>query len=275
MRVLNDGTKLPHVGLGTYPLLHDEAERAVNSALEMGYRLIDTAVNYGNEASIGVAIANSFIPRSQIRVVTKLPGRDHGYEETFASFESSRKRLALDYVDIYLIHWPNPSVGKYVETWRAMIKLQQDGLAKTIGVSNFTQEFILRLANETGVLPALNQIEVHPFLPQQEMRHFHEAHGIATVAWSPFSKDASRLLEEEPVRSAATAHSATPAQTVMKWHSQIGVVPIPKSGDARRQEENLSEKGFLLSPREMSSITALARPSGRWFGGDPNVHEEM
>lgn len=275
MRVLNDGTSVASVGFGTYPLLDDEAERAVTSAIDLGYRLIDTAVNYGNEAAVGNAIAQSCVERSKIRVATKVPGRDHGYENTLASFELSRERLGLDYVDIYLIHWPNPSVDKYVETWRAMIKLREDGLVKTIGVSNFTQEFILRLLDETGVLPAINQIEVHPYFPQQEMRYFHDSHGIATMAWSPFGKHASALMGEAPVRAAAANHKVSPGQVVLKWHSQIASVPIPKSGNPTRQQENLVQDSFKLSVEETAAISALARPSGRWFDGDPSTHEEM
>ncbi len=274
MRTLLDGSSLPDIGFGTYPLRGEEGTAATLSALELGYRLIDTAVNYGNEDAVGRAVARSEVPREEVVVTTKLPGRDHGYEETLRSFEGSSKALGLDVVDLYLIHWPNPGVGRYVDSWRAMVRLQEEGRVRSIGVSNFTPEHLTRVADATGVVPAVNQVELHPFFPQAELRAFHAEHGILTEGWSPLGK-AAPVREAEPVRAAAAAHGVTPAQVVLRWHQQIGSVPIPKSADRGRQQQNLDLAGFTLSEDEVAAITGLGRPDGRLFGGDPDTHEEM
>lgn len=274
MPVLNDGHRLPDVGFGTYPLRGDAGTAAVLSALAAGYRLIDTAVNYGNEDAVGSAVALTDVPREEIVVTTKVPGRDHGYDATLASFDRSAAALGLDVVDLYLIHWPNPSVGKYVDTFRAMVRLREEGRVRSVGVSNFTPEFLLRVADATGVMPAVNQVEMHPFFPQPELRAFHAEHGIVTEAWSPLGKGAP-VKEAAPIVAAAAAHGVTPAQVVLRWHLQLGTLPIPKSGDPVRQRENLDLAGFALTPDEVAAVTALGRPDGRLFGGDPTTHEEM
>ncbi|HEV7183242.1 MAG: aldo/keto reductase [Actinomycetales bacterium] len=271
---LNDGNTLPPIGFGTYPLRGEEGVKAVASALDLGYRLLDTAVNYRNEDAVGRAIAESSVPREEIQVTTKLPGRDHGYEETLASCHRSLQALELDYLDLYLIHWPNPGVGKFVDTWKAMIELRADGPVRSIGVSNFTVEFLERLEAETGVLPAVNQVELHPFFPQTELLEFHREKGIVTEAWSPLGKN-SPVLTTEPVTKAAAAHGVTPAQAVLRWHIQVGSLPIPKATSSTRQRENLDVFGFELTADEVAAITALGRADGRLFGGDPNTHEEM
>ncbi|WP_437050137.1 aldo/keto reductase [Streptomyces sp. enrichment culture] len=268
---LNDGTTLPALGLGTWPMDDAEAERAVLSALELGYRLVDTAANYRNETGVGRAVARSGVPRGDIVVTTKLPGRHHGYEETLASFEESRARLGLDYVDLYLIHWPLPRVGRYVDSWRAMIKLREEGLVRSIGVSNFTPGHIERLEKETGVLPSVNQIELHPLLPQEELRAFHAARGVVTESWSPLGRD-SDLLADPALARIAEAHGVTPGQVVLRWHTQLGAVPVPKSADPGRQRENLGVFGFELGADEMRAVADRAR---RRLGGDPEVHEEF
>ncbi|MEV5666011.1 aldo/keto reductase [Streptomyces flaveolus] len=268
---LNDGTTLPALGLGTWPMKDDEAERAVRDALETGYRLIDTATNYRNETGVGRGVAGSGVPREEIVVTTKLPGRHHGYEETLASFEESRARLGLEYVDLYLIHWPLPRVDRYVGSWKAMIKLRDDGLVRSIGVSNFTAEHIERLEKETGVLPSVNQIELHPLFPQDELRAFHERKGIRTESWSPLGRG-SDLLDDPAVAAVAEAHGVTPAQAVLRWHTQLGAVPIPKSSDPARQRANLDVFGFTLDDAQMD---AVAHRSHRRIGGDPEVHEEF
>lgn len=268
---LNDGRTIPAVGLGTWPLDDDAAEEAVAGALERGYRLVDTALNYGNETGTGRGIARSGVPREDVFVTTKVPGRHQGYEKTLASFEESRRNLGLDYVDLYLIHWPLPRVDLYVDTWRALIRLREDGLVRSIGVSNFTADHLARLEEETGVLPAVNQIEMHPRLPQEELRAVHAARGIVTESWSPLGRGRD-LLADPAVTAAAEAHGVTPGRAVLRWHTQLGAIPIPKSADPGRQRENLDLFGFELTPDELARITA--GPQER-FGGDPEVHEEF
>jgi diketogulonate reductase-like aldo/keto reductase len=268
---LNDGTTIPALGLGTWPMDDAEAERAVAAALESGYRLLDTATNYRNETGVGRGVAAAGVPREQVLVTTKLPGRHHGYEETLASFEESRARLGLEYVDLYLIHWPLPRVDKYVDSWKAMIKLREDGLVRSIGVSNFTPAHIERLEKETGVLPSVNQIELHPLFPQDELRAFHEDKGIVTESWSPLGRG-SDLLDDPAVAGAAEAHGVTPGQVILRWHLQLGALPIPKSGDPERQRANLDVFGFELSESETAAIGDRAH---RRLGGDPETHEEF
>lgn len=274
MPILNDGTHLPDIGFGTYPLRGDAGTDAVLSALDLGYRLLDTAVNYGNEDAVGRAIARTDVPRAEVVVTTKVPGRDHGYDETLVSFDRSSAALGLATVDLYLIHWPNPSVGRYVDAFRAMVRLQEEGRVRSVGVSNFTPEFLMRVADATGVMPAVNQVELHPFFPQEELRAFHAEHGIVTEAWSPLGK-AAPVKEAAPVVTAATEHGVTPAQVILRWHRQLGSVPLPKSADPGRQRENLDVEGFTLTDDEVAAITALGRADGRLFGGDPDTHEEM
>lgn len=271
---LSDGSRLPSIGFGTYPLTGEEGARAVSSAIGLGYRLIDTAVNYGNEEAVGRGIADSGVPRSEITITTKLPGRDHGYGETMRSVEGSLERLGVDSIDLYLIHWPNPSQNKFVDSWRALIELQKQHRVRSIGVSNFTEDFLSRVAAETGVLPAVNQVELHPYFPQEALLEFHRANGIATEAWSPLGK-AAAPYNESAVTEIAEAHGRTPAQVVLRWHLDRGVIPIPKSAAPERQAENFAVHDFALSPEEVARITALGHPGGRLFDGDPNTHEEM
>ncbi|MEU9171719.1 aldo/keto reductase [Streptomyces sp. NPDC048420] len=268
---LNDGTEIPALGLGTWPMDDAEAERAVGTALEGGYRLLDTATNYQNETGVGRGVVTAGVPREEIVVTTKLPGRHHGYEETLASFEESRARLGLEYVDLYLIHWPLPRVDKYVDSWKAMIKLREDGLVRSIGVSNFTAAHIERLEKETGVLPSVNQIELHPFFPQEGLRAHHADKGIVTESWSPLGRG-SDLLDDPAVARVAEAHGVTPGQAILRWHIQLGALPIPKSGDPERQRANLDVFGFELSEAEMA---AIGDREHRRLGGDPEVHEEF
>lgn len=271
LHTLNDGTTIPAVGLGTWPMDDTQAEQAVVDALELGYRLVDTATNYRNETGVGRGIARSGVPREEVVVTTKLPGRHHGYEETLASFEESRARLGLDYVDLYLVHWPLPRVDKYVDSWKAMLKLREDGVVRSVGVSNFTAEHIERLGKETGVLPSVNQIELHPYFPQAELRAFHADKGIVTESWSPLGRGTD-LLDDPVVGAVAEAHGVTPGQVVLRWHVQLGAVPIPKSGDRGRQRANLDVFGFELTAAQM---TAVADRAHRRVGGDPEVHEEF
>lgn len=268
---LHDGTTLPALGLGTWPMDDAEAERAVGTALSMGYRLIDTAAKYRNETGVGRAVAAAGVPREEIVLTTKLPGRHHGYAETLASFEESRKRLGLEYVDLYLIHWPLPRVDKYVDSWKAMIKLREEGLVRSIGVSNFMPAHIERLEKETGVLPSVNQIELHPLFPQEELRAYHADKGVLTESWSPLGRMAP-LRDDPAVTAVAQAHGVTPAQVVLRWHIQLGALPIPKSSAPERQRANLDVFGFALDADQMRALTERGH---RRLSADPEVHEEF
>jgi 2,5-diketo-D-gluconate reductase A len=267
-----DGLELPQIGLGTYKLTGDDGVASIVSALQSGYRLIDSAMRYDNEVEVGKAVAQSGIPREEIIVTTKLPGAAHGFDETMASFEKSRSSLGLDYIDLYLIHWPNPSVGRYLDSWKAMIELKDDGLVKNIGVCNFTEENLKHIIDATGVTPTVNQIELHPFFPQAHMLDVHKALGIQTESWSPLGKD-DRIREEPVIVELAQARQVTPAQLILRWHIELGTIPLPKSGDPQRQQDNLDIFSFELSDLEVEAISALER--GRLWGGDPTTHEEM
>jgi 2,5-diketo-D-gluconate reductase A len=269
---LNDGTAFPAVGLGTYKLNDDEGTSAVRAALDTGYRLLDTALNYGNEGAVGRAVRETDVPRDEIIVTSKLPGRHHGYDETLASFEETRANLGLDHVDLYLIHWPLPRIDRYVESFRAFRKLQEEGLVTSIGVSNFTREQLERVRDEVGVVPAVNQIELHPYFPQAELRRAHAELGIVTESWSPIGKQ-SELLTEGVILDVARAHDVTPTQVVLRWHVQLGAVPLPKSCDAGRQRQNLDVFSFELTADEVEAISGLER--GRLWDGDPMTHEEF
>jgi len=271
---LNDGNTLPAIGFGTYPLKGEEGVTAMVQAIEAGYRLLDTAVNYENETEVGEAIRRSGLPRSEMQVTSKLPGRHHGYADAVASVRGSLDRLGLDYLDLHLIHWPNPSVGKYVEAWRALVDLREHGLIRSIGVSNFTEAHLGHIIDETGVTPVVNQVELHPRFPQEEMRTVHERLDIRTEAWSPMGKR-NAPLDEPAVTRAADRAGVTPGQVILRWHVQLGSLPIPKSGNPERQRQNLDIFGFELTSEELEEISGLADPRGRLFGGDPDSHEEM
>lgn len=271
---LNDGTSLPAIGFGTYPLKGTECVDAVRSALDIGYRLLDTAVSYRNEEEVGAGLRASGLPRDEVLVASKLPGRHHGYDDAIASTKDSLQRLGLDHLDLHLIHWPNPRVDKYAEAWQALVDLQKQGLVRSIGVSNFTAAHLDRVIAETGVTPAVNQIELHPAFPQVEMRAANAERGIATESWSPLGKREAPF-QEPAVAEAARAHGVTPGQVILRWQHQIGSLPIPKSATPERQRQNLDVFGFELSAEQVEAITALGRPDGRLFDGDPETHEEM
>ena len=269
---LNDGRTLPAIGLGTGGLKGDNGIDAMVGALSIGYRLLDTALNYGNEAEVGEAVRRSDVQRSDIVVTTKVPGRHHGFDETLASFDESTSNLGLDFVDLYLIHWPLPRVDRYVDTWRAMIRLRDEGRIGSIGVCNFLPEHLDRLRIETGELPTVNQIEIHPHFPQRSALEFNASRGIVTESWSPLK--ANNVFVDEPVVTGiARTHGVTPTQVVLRWHVERGAVPIPKSANPQRQRENIDIFGFSLADDEISAISALE--SGRLGDGDPATHEEF
>lgn len=271
---LNDGSTIPALGFGTSGIRGTEGIAAMLSAVETGYRLFDTAINYENEAEVGEALRESGLGRDEVQVITKIPGRMHAYEDTLSGVRSSLDRMGLDYLDITLIHWPNPRVGLYREAWRGLVEARDRGLVRIIGVCNFTKRFLADITDESGVAPALNQIELHPYFPQEQMRAVNDHLDVRTMAWSPLGKG-NAPYGEPPVAAAAEAHGVSPAQAILRWHLQLGNVAIPKAASVEHQRANLDIFGFELSEDEMSAITALGRPDGRLFDGDPNTHEEM
>jgi diketogulonate reductase-like aldo/keto reductase len=262
---------LPVLGFGTYELNGAAAVESVQDALECGYRLLDSAVNYRNEAEVGRAVAGVPSAADSVIVTTKVPGRAHGYDATKRTFEGSLDRLGR--IDLYLIHWPMPRMGKFVDSWRAMVELQRQGRVRSIGVSNFTERQLREIVDATGVVPAINQIELHPHFPQERMRQLHIELGIITESWSPFGE--ARSFAEPAVTGPAAKYGKTPAQVVLRWHLQRGAVPIPKSADPQRRRENADVFDFELDESEVEAITALGRPNGRLWGGDPDTNEEL
>ncbi|MEU3737420.1 aldo/keto reductase [Streptomyces sp. NPDC032198] len=257
---------MPQLGFGVWQVPDDEAESAVATALEAGYRSIDTAAIYGNEEGTGKAIAASGIARDELFVTTKLWNNDQGYDSTLRAFDASLEKLGLDHVDLYLIHWPLPSKGLAVDTYKAFEKIQADGRAKSIGVSNFLPEHLEQLLAETSVVPAVNQIELHPHLQQRASREFHAEQGIATEAWSPLGQGKG-LLEVPAIVAIARKHGRTPAQAVLRWHIQLGNVVIPKSVTPSRIKENIDVFDFELDSEDMAAISALNED--RRLGPDP------
>lgn len=263
---LNDGRRMPQLGLGAWAISTEEAAGVVHTAVDTGYRLIDTAAIYGNERSIGEGVRTCSAGREAIFLTTKLWNDRQGHDAALGAFERSLDRLGLDYVDLYLIHWPAPSRGLYVETWRAFIQLAAEGRAKSIGVSNFRVEDLRRLMDETGVTPAVNQIELHPRFQQKELRAFHAEHGIVTESWSPLGQ--GKLLDDAVLGAIARKHGKTPAQVIIRWHLELGLVVIPKSSSPVRLAQNLDVFDFSLDAGDLEKIAALDDPSGR-IGLDP------
>jgi diketogulonate reductase-like aldo/keto reductase len=274
VRTLNDGTTLPAVGFGTYRLNGASGVEAIRSAVAQGYRLLDSAVDYENEGAVGEAVRTCGVPREELRIVSKLPGRHHAYGEAIDAVQESVYRAGLGYYDMYLIHWPNPREGKYVDAWKALADAQARGLVASIGVCNFLQEHLERLIQETGITPSVNQVELHPYFPQHKLRAFNAELGIVTESWSPLAR-ANSLLTEPVIGAIAQAHGKTAAQIVLRWHLQLGAVPLPKAAQRQRQRENLEVFDFDLTDAEMASITGLGRPDGRLLNQDPAVYEEF
>ena len=271
---LNDGVTLPVIGLGTYTLKGNEGANAIQSAIDLGYRLIDSAYNYENEGTVGEAVRRSSVSREQLRITSKLPGRYQEYDKAVYTIQESLYRAHLDYYDLYLIHWPNPSKDLYVEAWQALIDAKKWGLIRSIGVCNFLPEHIERLEKETGVKPSINQIELHPFFNQEQQRKWHEEHNITTESWSPFTRGL-KDLQIETIQSIAEQHNKTISQVILRWHYQLGAIAIPKSASPVRQLENISIFDFSLNEQEMSMISELSRPDGRIKNQDPAIYEEF
>ncbi|GAA4621063.1 aldo/keto reductase [Saccharopolyspora hordei] len=265
---LNTGAAMPQLGYGVFQIPADQVVEPVKAALEAGYRSIDTAAVYGNEEGVGRAIAESGIKREDLFVTTKLWNDAQGYDSTLKAFDESLQRLGLDYVDLYLIHWPVAAKDEYVNTWKAFQKLHEEGRAKAIGVSNFQVSHLKRLFDETDVVPAVNQIELHPNLPQAELRAFHAEHGIATEAWSPLGQGKG-LLEDATLASLAEKYGKTPAQIVLRWHVQLGNIAIPKSATPSRIKENIQVFDFELAEDDVKAISALE--TGVRVGPDPDT----
>ncbi|GGX22579.1 aldo/keto reductase [Streptomyces noursei] len=263
---LNNDVTMPQLGFGVWQIPDDEAFTAVSHALEAGYRSIDTAAIYGNEEGTGKALRASGIAREELFVTTKLWNSEQGYDSTLRAFDASLAKLGLEYVDLYLIHWPLPARDTYVDTYKAFEKIYSEGRAKAIGVSNFLPAHLERLLGETSVVPAVNQIELHPQLQQAESRAFHARHGIATEAWSPLGQGKG-LLTDPTIVKIAGKHGRTPAQVVLRWHLQVGNVVIPKSATPSRIRENFDVFGFELDGEDLSAVAGL--DSGTRLGPDP------
>ncbi|MGH3517105.1 MAG: aldo/keto reductase [Haloechinothrix sp.] len=266
---LTGGVTIPQLGYGVFQVPQAETARAVLAALDAGYRSVDTASAYGNEPGVGEAIRQSGISRGDLFVTTKVWNSDQGYDSTLAAFDKSLSELGVDYIDLYLIHWPLPRRDRYLDTWRAMERVHSDGRARAIGVSNFHVPHLRRLLDAADVPPAVNQIESHPYLPQAELRAFHTEHGIVTEAWSPLAKGS--LLAEQAVTSLAAKYGRTAAQIVLRWHIQLDTVVIPKSVTPSRIRENIDVFDFELADDDLAVLAEL--DNGERVGPDPDVFD--
>jgi 2,5-diketo-D-gluconate reductase A len=264
---LNSGVEIPQFGFGVFQIDPADVGPALGTAFEAGYRHVDTAQMYRNETEVGQAIAASGLRRDEVFVTTKLDNDRHGHDEAVAALGESLERLGLDHVDLFLVHWPRPSEDRYVETWKGFEKLAADGQARTIGVSNFQIPHVERLAAETGTVPAVNQIELHPHLPQEELRAYHREHGIATEAWSPIGQGGD-LLRDERLVGLAEKYGKTPAQIVLRWHIELGNIVFPKSVTPARIRENIDVFDIELAPADMATIGEL--DTGERMGPNPD-----
>lgn len=246
----------------------------IDSAIDRGYRLLDTAFNYENEGAVGEAVRRSSVPRSELLISSKLPGRHHTYTEAINTIQESLYRAGLDYYDLYLIHWPNPKEDHYVEAWQALIDAQKLGLIRSIGVSNFLPEHLERLNKETGVLPVINQVELHPYFNQQAQWDYDQAHGILTQDWSPLGR-ASEMLQNETLKEIAVHYHKNVGQLILRWELQLGTLPIPKSSTPSRQAGNMDVFDFEISAADMATINGLSQVDGRLNNQDPAVYQEF
>jgi diketogulonate reductase-like aldo/keto reductase len=264
---LNNGLRMPKLGFGVWHISADQVTSAVSKAIEVGYRSIDTAMIYRNEKGVGNAIKESSVPREELFITTKVWNRDQGYENTLRAFDESLKKLGLDYMDLYLIHWPTPQFNQYMETYKALEKLYHDGRVKAIGVCNFGIEHLERLLKECEVVPVVNQIECHPYFAQNELKGFCVKHNIFVEAWSPLDQG-GEVLQDEVIQKIAQSHNKTPAQVVLRWHLQNNTIAIPRSITPSRIEENINVFDFELTADEISDINQLNR--NRRKGEHPN-----
>ena len=271
--ILNDGRELPGIGLGTFAMTGPNGTVSIRHGLGLGYRLLDTASGYRNEAEVGAALRATSVPRDQIVVTSKLRGPDH--LRAHQAIRESRERLGGDPIDLFLIHWPNPRKGHYVEAWRELVEAQAAGDVRSIGVSNFERPHLAAIIDATGVVPAVNQIELHPYFPQPELRELNATLGICTQSWSPLGL--ARVLGESAIKTIGTELGASPAQVVLRWHHQLHCLPIPRSAHPARQAQNLDTAAFILTDDQMAHISSLGRPDaprhGRLWGGDPATEE--
>ncbi|OIK81228.1 aldo/keto reductase [Oenococcus oeni] len=272
--VLNDGHSLPAIGLGTYLVRGGQGVDQILSAIEDGYRLIDTSTNYDSEGAVGEAIRRSGISRSEFIVTSKLPGKYHHYQDALMMIQESIFRMGIDYLDLYLIHWPLPKRDHYVEAWKALVDAQKLGLIRSIGVSNFLPEHLDRIINESGVTPAVNQIEVHPYWVQEDMLAANKSGGIVSEAWSPLGRG-SAALKEDIIKNLADKYGKNTGQIILRWHIQRGIIPLPKSSSLIHQRSNIDIFDFSLTSSEIEQINALNRSDGRVDGQDPNTYEEF
>ena len=268
--VMNNGIQIPQLGFGVFLIPPEETEKAASDALSAGYRLIDTAQGYRNEEGVGAAIASAGIQRDELFITTKLTNSEQGYDKALRAFDESMNKLGLDVLDLFLIHWPQPMFDQYVETWRAFERLLADGRVSSIGVSNFEIEHLERLFAETDVVPAVNQVELHPEFPQEELREFHAEHGILTESWGPLGQGKG-LLENPHILDVARRKGRTPGQVVLRWHIQVGSVVIPKSVNPDRIRENIDIFDFELDEADMRAIEQVR--TGRRLGADPNYFD--
>jgi 2,5-diketo-D-gluconate reductase A len=266
---LNEGNSIPAVGFGVFKVPPADTERAVSTALQAGYRHIDTAAVYGNERETGCAVAASGVPRDELYLVTKLWNSEQGYDSTLAAFDVSMERLGIDYLDLYLVHWPMPKRNKFIDTFKAFAYLRDQGRIRSIGVSNFEPEHLTALVDATGIVPAVNQVELHPRLPQTELRELHARLGVATEAWGPLGQGS--LLTDPVVAAVAGGAGRTPAQVLIRWHMQLGNIVIPKSVNPERIASNFDVFDFELSEKDMAAISSL--DDGNRLGPDPRTFD--
>lgn len=274
--LLNDGTTLPHIALGTIDLQGGKGFHQALAALDVGYRVLDTATNYNNEGMVGEVVRRSSIPREQLYVSAKLPGLAHKYDKAIALIQESLYRTGLDYFDKFLIHWPNPKEGLYVEAWKALVDAQKYGLIKTIGVSNFLPEHLDNIIEATGVTPATNQIERHPYFNNKELVQENDKRGILSEAWSPFGREINDVLTNDTIKEIAEKYDRSPAQVIINWDNQNHVFPVVRSANPKHQYENFHYTDFELAQEDLDKIDALDKgEEGRVEGQNPNEYEEF